>query len=328
MNHRFWLFRRGGVFYIEDSLTRRQETLGTRSRSEAEQLRAARESALSHPHANLAIGKAYLAAHDPQLVLRTWRTVMEDFVQRGQEPTRERKRRAMSSSPFRAIANKKLVETTADELRQVLLQGGAATNLFLRCLHNLALGLGWLPGPIIPPKLWPVTRPHPKRGITSTEHLKILAAEQNEERRHYYSLLWEIGAAQTDTAVMTAESIDWHNRVLKYRRRKTGEWACVKIGPRLEELLRRLPSAGPLFPRINESTDRARASEFCRRCRTVGIKGVSLHSYRYAWAERAKAAGYPERHAQNALGHNSRAVHAAYAKGTVAICPSLEEYEQ
>lgn len=54
---------------------------------------------------------------------------------------------------------------------------------------------------------------------------------------------------------------------------------------------------------------------------------MSLHSYRYAWAERAKAAGYPERHAQNALGHNSRAVHAAYAKGIVAVCPSLETYE-
>ena len=61
--------------------------------------------------------------------------------------------------------------------------------------------------------------------------------------------------------------------------------------------------------------------------RTVGVVGVSLHSYRYAWAERAKMAGYPERHAQNALGHNSRAVHAAYAKGAIAVCPSLEAYE-
>lgn len=40
---------------------------------------------------------------------------------------------------------------------------------------------------------------------------------------------------------------------------------------------------------------------------------MSLHSYRYAWAERAKTAGYPERFAQEALGHNSKAVHRAYA---------------
>lgn len=45
-----------------------------------------------------------------------------------------------------------------------------------------------------------------------------------------------------------------------------------------------------------------------------GIKGVTLHSYRYAWAERAKVCGYPERFAQEALGHNSKAVHRAYAK--------------
>jgi integrase len=50
------------------------------------------------------------------------------------------------------------------------------------------------------------------------------------------------------------------------------------------------------------------------RCRQLGVQGVTLHSYRYAWAERAKTAGYPERFAQEALGHNSKAVHRAYAK--------------
>jgi integrase len=55
---------------------------------------------------------------------------------------------------------------------------------------------------------------------------------------------------------------------------------------------------------------------------------VSLHSYRYAWAERARAAGYPERYAQEALGHTSAAVHRAYAKGARVNLPSLEDYEQ
>jgi integrase len=43
--------------------------------------------------------------------------------------------------------------------------------------------------------------------------------------------------------------------------------------------------------------------------------GVTLHSYRYAWAERAKTCAMPERFAQEALGHNSKAVHRAYANG-------------
>ncbi|MCI0537862.1 MAG: hypothetical protein L0Z50_21825 [Verrucomicrobiales bacterium] len=60
----------------------------------------------------------------------------------------------------------------------------------------------------------------------------------------------------------------------------------------------------------------------------MGIEGVSLHSYRYAWAERAKKAGYPERFAQEALGHNSAAVHRAYAKKAEVILPPLEEYER
>jgi len=59
----------------------------------------------------------------------------------------------------------------------------------------------------------------------------------------------------------------------------------------------------------------------------LGIKGVTLHSYRYAWAERARVAGMPERFAQEALGHNSKAVHRAYAKRALVKVPSLEEYE-
>ena len=68
-------------------------------------------------------------------------------------------------------------------------------------------------------------------------------------------------------------------------------------------------------------------SEFGQRCRQLGIKGVTLHSYRYAWAERARVAGMPERFAQEALGHNSKAVHRAYAKRALVKVPSLEEYE-
>ncbi|MCX6903295.1 MAG: hypothetical protein NTW03_07425 [Verrucomicrobia bacterium] len=60
----------------------------------------------------------------------------------------------------------------------------------------------------------------------------------------------------------------------------------------------------------------------------MGIKGVTLHSYRYAWAERAKACGYPERFAQEALGHNSKAVYGAYAKRALMRLPSLQQWEE
>jgi integrase len=44
---------------------------------------------------------------------------------------------------------------------------------------------------------------------------------------------------------------------------------------------------------------------FIKRLATVGISGVSRHSYRYSWAERAKEASYLERFAMQALGHSS-----------------------
>ena len=55
---------------------------------------------------------------------------------------------------------------------------------------------------------------------------------------------------------------------------------------------------------------------------------MSLHSYRYAWAERALKCGYPERFAQQALGHNSKAVHHAYSKNAEVTVPSLDDWEK
>ena len=91
--------------------------------------------------------------------------------------------------------------------------------------------------------------------------------------------------------------------------KKTGELAFVHFGEQVDKILRSLPTDGPLFPYLRRVRAADRATEFKQRCETVGVRGVTLHSYRYAWAERAKKAGYPERLAQIALGHNSKAVH-------------------
>jgi hypothetical protein len=55
---------------------------------------------------------------------------------------------------------------------------------------------------------------------------------------------------------------------------------------------------------------------------------VTLHSYRYAWAERALKCGYPERFAQQALGHNSKAVHHAYSRNAEVTVLSLDDWEK
>ena len=102
----------------------------------------------------------------------------------------------------------------------------------------------------------------------------------------------------------------------------------LTISNKLRALLDVLPSSGDLFANIRRTSADHRSAEFRRRCRVAGINGVSLHSYRHAWPPRVKACGYPQRFAQEALGHNSRAVHEAYAKGALVILPALEEYEQ
>ena len=71
-----------------------------------------------------------------------------------------------------------------------------------------------------------------------------------------------------------------------------------------------------------------RATEFKQRCQQLKIQGVTLHSYPYAWAERARSCGYPERFALEALGHQSRAVHRAYAKKAQVVISTLEDYER
>ena len=101
-----------------------------------------------------------------------------------------------------------------------------------------------------------------------------------------------------------------------------------RFGDEAAAMLKRRPQSGPLFPYLITVREADRATEFKQRCNGLGIKGITLHSYRYGWAERAAKAGYPERHAQSNLGHGSKAFARAYAKKAKVITPPLEDYEK
>jgi len=141
-------------------------------------------------------------------------------------------------------------------------------------------------------------------------------------------LCWHLGGSQSDVASLSRENVDWERRTIGYARRKTGTVAGLRFSTEVEAILRSLPETGPFFPNLIKVRASDRATEFKQRCGGLGIHGVTLHSYRYAWAERAKVCGYPERFAQEALGHNSKAVHRAYAKRAEVTLPSLDEYER
>lgn len=126
--------------------------------------------------------------------------------------------------------------------------------------------------------------------------------------------------------------MDWPAHIICFVRMKT-RWRGlqppqIRFGKEVEDILATLPEHGPLFPYLQTVRAGDRATEFKQRCAGLGITGVSLHSYRYAWAERAKTVGYPERFAQLALGHNSKAVHRAYSRKAQVTLPPLEEYER
>ena len=140
-------------------------------------------------------------------------------------------------------------------------------------------------------------------------------------------LLWHLGGSQTDIATLCAENVVWSSRTIGYVRNKTGSEVAIRFGEGVAEIPRLRSSNGLLFPQIARWRESDRAKAFLRRCRLVGVSGISLHSYRYAWAERAATGGYPERYAQLALGHRSRSVHAAYARNARVELPALEDYE-
>jgi len=221
-----------------------------------------------------------------------------------------------------------LAETLAEHFLKALHEGTVATNVFLRRLHNFALDMNWLLGPVIPKRQWPKVRYKDKRAITADEHQRIVEREPNPERRLFYELCWHLGGSQGDVALLRAENVDWKQRLLTYRRKKTGELCQIQVGAEVEKVLRLLPPTGPLFPYVSGVRVCDRSTEFKKRCRGLGIEGVTLHSYRFSWAEGAKACGFPERYAQQALGQSSKAVHRAYAANADVKIPSLEDYER
>jgi integrase len=323
--------RRNGVFYWQDNESAKQASLRTTDRREAERMLNAMNESHREPTLNLNLARAYLAAHDPKMAKRTWQAVMDEMATHGITTTQERCARGFRSKAYDPIRNKPLVQTTGEDLLAVVHANGNCVAHYLRRLHNLALDLGWLPWPILAKRAWPKIRSQSKRAITAEEHAAVIASEQNPERRAYYELLYETGAAQTDAANLAAEDIDWRNGLLIYRRKKLGPFSepCrLTIGNKLRSLFKSLPSSGDLFPSIKRSPAEHRSAEFRRRCRVAGISGISLHSYRHAWAQRAKSCGYPQRFAQEALGHSSRAIHEAYAKDALVILPALDEYER
>ena len=350
MKQTFGLVRRPwGVFYLKNKSTGQQTSLKTSDKHEAQRILQAHNESKSQPHFNISLARVYLNGADPKLATRTWQEVMHDIVAKKKEETRRRWEVAIKDVNFDCLRDLTVCETRPEHFDRALADGKVSTNVYLRRIHNHALGMEWLLKSVIPRLQWPRPVFKSKRAITAEEHCRIIAAEtaaaernrgsrnsdgpHYDERRDFYELLWHTGAAQSDAACLLAEDVDWHQRTISYSRKKLKgranlKPALIRFGAEVEVILRRRPAVGALFPYLATVRASDRATEFKQRCEGLGIKGVTLHSYRYAWAERALKCGYPERFAQQALGHNSKAVHHAYSKHAEVTVPSLDDWEK
>jgi integrase len=334
MQDRYWLYQReNGIFYLQDKITGKQQSLKTRDGAAANRLLAGKNQSVEQPMLNRTMAKAYLSAKSPELATRTWADVMEHYCKSGVESTLERKMRAFKSVPFQRLHKVLLLDTEADHFFAVLehKRAGTSAHHYLRRLHNYALHLGWLLAPVMADAAWPAMRCKKKAALTEDEHTRIVVREKNDERRLYYEMLWETGGAQSDIANLSWDRIDRESRTISFTRQKLegkgGGETFLCIGARIQAVLDQLPQEGYLFPGLRLQPAKNRAGYFRKACLCCNVKGKSLHSYRYAWAQRARAAGMPERDAMNHLGHQSRAVHAAYGKNAHVTTLPLEYYE-
>lgn len=352
MTQRYRKFkRRWGSYYAYDNLTGNSVTLKTRDKVEAELKVKAMNETERQPAISLSLARVYMNAADPKLGTRTWQEVMDHLAAMKSGETRRRWQVAIKDQNFDCIRRLPLAETRPEHFDRVLADGKVSTNVYLRRIHNHALGMEWLLKSVIPRLQWPKPVFGAKRAITAEEHAAIIGRELDaerrnkgsrnsdqphyDERRDFYELLWHTGAAQSDAACLLAEDVDWAQRTICYSRKKllsrgsSGiQPALIRFGEEVAAILQRRPGTGPLFPYLRTVRAGDRATAFKQRCAGLGIKGVTLHSYRYAWAERALKCGYPERFAQQALGHNSKAVHHAYAKHADVTVPSLDDWER
>ena len=256
-----------------------------------------------------------------------WENLMTMYASTGKPQTQQRKHNEFKMPRWNQLRHSDITETTGCDFLELLNNGGSMTQVYLSALQQLAIDLGARSHVVLPKKMFPKKVKVAKRAVTLDEHRMLCSNLHSYRWSCYLELLWETGAAQSDAASFRIEDMD--GDVLVYRRHKTGSRAAQHLSEKVKALLNSLKYGrikGLFMPAIEKINSKDRASIFRRLCKRCDIEGISLHSYRYAWAERAFQAGMPERLAMVALGHNSSAIHRVYAKGARLVAPSLDDY--
>jgi hypothetical protein len=119
-------------------------TLKTRDKSEADQKVHAMNETERRPAISLGLARVYMNAADPKLGTRTWQEVMEHIVARKSDETRRRWEVAIKDRNFDCIRHLPVAETRTEHFDRALADGKVSTNVYLRRIHDHALGMEWL----------------------------------------------------------------------------------------------------------------------------------------------------------------------------------------
>jgi hypothetical protein len=196
--------------------------------------------------------------------------VMEHVVAKKKDETRRRWDAAIKDANFDCIRNVLVVETRPEHFDKALADGKVSSNVYLRRIHNHALGMKWLLKSVISRLQWPKPVFKDKRAITADEHAAIVARELNMERRDFYELLWHTGAAQSDGACLRAEDINWNTRTISFTRKKLKsrgtniQPTLFRFSADVEVILKRLSDGRVALSRSMELGDKRAAATSSR----------------------------------------------------------------
>ena len=154
---------------------------------------------------------------------------------------------------------------------------------------------------------------------------------RRNEYANWLIFMWFTGASNTDAANMKAGNVKWDEDVLEYKR---GKWikpkdhAPVRVaiakGGKFEKLLKSLPKTGNLFPDLSQIRKANRSRIFAKIIETLGIPKVTIHGYRFAFAERAKKGGMSAEDRMANLGHANYEMTSHYDKNAKVVPESIE----
>jgi hypothetical protein len=151
MTQRYRKFQRSwGTWYAFDNATGNSVSLKTRIKTEAVQKINAMNETERQSGISLGLARVYLDAIDPKLATRTWQDVMEDIITKKTDETLTRWQTAINDRNFDCIRNQHLCETRPEHFDRALADGKPSTNVYLRRIHNHALGMEWMLKSVIP----------------------------------------------------------------------------------------------------------------------------------------------------------------------------------